>query len=250
MEIVIGGLKDASTIDYPGEMVSVLFMCQCPFRCPFCQNVDLVTGEDCTPATISDVIKQLKNHQKFITGLCITGGEPTVQIEPLTELLKQTKEIKLLNKLDTNGFYSARVQKLLTARLVDYVAMDVKSSLDAENYGVMIGNSALGAKAVTRVRDTLAILSQSGVSYEIRTTIVPNLNDSAERVDQVAKQLAEFNVPRYVLQQFRASGGTLDESLAKTPATEHDLLLELGKVAKAHLPDVRIRSIEAGEEKI
>lgn len=250
MDLLIGGLKEASTIDYPGELVSVLFLCQCPFRCPFCQNWGLVKGEDCNKASIETILAQLRQNKRYITGLCVTGGEPTVQIEGLIELLKVTHEMGLLNKLDTNGFYPERLESLLNLKLVDYIALDVKMRLDPESYGLGIGNPALGKLAVSALRRTLALLKDGNITYETRTTVVPTLNDTLEQIEAIASQLQELEVPRYILQQFRASGGTLEERFGNLAATDRELLLQLGRVAKQFIQDVRIRTIEAGEERI
>ncbi|MHA1266283.1 MAG: anaerobic ribonucleoside-triphosphate reductase activating protein [Candidatus Helarchaeota archaeon] len=250
MSLLIGGVKEASTIDYPGEVVSVLFLCKCPFRCPFCQNWSLVRGEDCTTVTIETILTQIKRYQNFITGICVTGGEPTLQIDGLMALLTLTKKMGLLNKIDTNGFYSERIKKLISLNLVDYFAIDIKTALTPTEYGKVIGISTLGSEAVSRVKSTLTQLIQAGVRFETRTTIVPTLNDNPSIITQIAKQLAALKVSRYILQQFRPSGGTLSKDFSKIPATDHKLLLELGQIARKIIPDVRIRSIEAGEEKL
>lgn len=250
MNLLIGGIKEASTIDYPGELVSVLFLCNCPFRCPFCHNWALLCEEECDKVNTDIILKKVERNSKYITGICITGGEPTVQIEGLLELLTKTRERGLLNKLDTNGYYHDRLERLLSLKLLDYIALDVKAPLIPAIYGKTIGNPAIGEKAVKNVSATLRILENSSSPYEIRTTIVPNLNDSIQLIEQIAEELSKFNVPRYILQQFRATGGTLDKAYSKLPATDHNLLLKLAEIAKKYIPDVRIRTIEAGEEKV
>ncbi|HUX98124.1 MAG TPA: anaerobic ribonucleoside-triphosphate reductase activating protein [Candidatus Deferrimicrobium sp.] len=252
MNLMIGGIKEASTVDYPGEIVSVIFFCQCPFRCPFCHNWSLVLAqsEECHNASVKDIIEQVSKFRKFITGLCITGGEPTVQIDGLIELLKESQKIKLLNKLDTNGFFPDRLARLFTAGLVDYVALDIKAPFNPEIYGKMIGKPSIGEEAVKKVSDTLHLLKKFKMPFEARTTIIPNFFNSEKEIEQIAQKLEEFDVPRYILQQFRASGGTLDEAFAKLPATNHEVLIKLAKSAQKYISDVRIRSIETGEKKI
>lgn len=250
LDLLIGGIKDASTIDYPGELVSVIFFCRCQFRCPFCQNRGLVLEKDCKNVSINEIINQLRQHQKYITGICVTGGEPTVQLEGLIELFTQTRKIKLLNKLDTNGFDSDALNRVLLLELVDYIAIDIKAPLIPEIYGKVIGNPSLGKKAVIQIHESLNILEKYSHLYEVRTTIVPKFNDTPELIEQIARSLSNYNAECYILQQFRASGGTLDKSFSSLPVMEHTRLVELAKIAKKYLPDVRIRTIEAGEEKI
>jgi pyruvate formate lyase activating enzyme len=252
MNLVIGGIKEASTIDYPGEIVSVIFFCKCPFRCPFCQNWSLVLTqpEDCFSQDIKEIMEQISIYRKFITGLCITGGEPTVQIEGLIELLKRSHNLGLLNKLDTNGFFPDRINLLSTLKLLDYVAIDVKAPLVPEVYGTMIGIPSLGEDAVRKVSETLHLLDKYQIPFEARTTVIPSFYDTEADIKQIAQEIKQLGVTRYILQQFRASKGTLDEKFAKLPATDRNLLIQLAKIAQEDISDVRIRSIEAGEEKV
>ncbi len=250
MDLSVGGLIDHSTLDYPEELVSVIALCNCTFECPFCQNWKLVRGEDCTNVKIEDIVKRMVRNRSYITGICVTGGEPTVQIEGIIELFKQTHELKLLNKLDTNGYFPKRIEKILSFKILDYVALDIKAPLIPEKYGKMIGKPVLGAPAVERVVKTLKILGQASIAFETRTTVIPSINDTEEEIGQIANMLKKFNVPRYVLQQFLPSSGTLNEEFSVLPATEHDLLAQLGRTAKKFLSDVRIRTIEGGYEKI
>ena len=250
MDLVIGEIIEHSTIDYPGELVSVIPFCQCSFECPFCQNWRLVRMEDCETVSVKTIVQQMAHNKKFITGVCVTGGEPTLQIEGLTELLKQTRNLGLLNKIDTNGFFPKRLEKLLSSNLIDYVALDIKAPLIPEKYGRMIGKPKLGEEGVTRVKQTLELLANSTTQFETRTTVVPTINDTEEDIEQIVRKLKEFNVGRHILQQFLASGGTLREDFSKLPATDHDQLVKLGLIAKKFIPDIWIRTIEAGHEKI
>jgi pyruvate formate lyase activating enzyme len=250
MNLLIGGIQESSTIDYPKEFVSVIFLCQCPFRCPYCQNWSLVLGEDCITERVEDLLEKLKSNQKFITGVCITGGEPTVQFDGLMELLQGTHRIGLLNKLDTNGFYHDRVETLINSKLVNYIALDIKGPFVPEIYQKMIGRPGLGGEAVRNTITTLKVLQKSSIPFETRTTIVPGFSDSEQNIEQIAKDLKAFTKGPYILQQFRAMKGTLDEKLSKLPIMPYERLTKLAKIAKHYIPDVRIRTIEAGEEKI
>lgn len=250
MELLIGGIQESSTVDYPREFVSVVFFCQCPLRCPFCSNWSLALAEDCTTVRVEKIIEKLRSYQKFITGVCITGGEPTLQFEGLTTLLKGTHRIGLLNKLDTNGFYPDRIKKLINMKILNYIALDIKGPFVPGIYAKMIGQPDLGDEAVRNTIATLKVLKESSIKFETRTTIVPGFNDSEQNVEQIVKVLKEFTEGPYILQQFRAMKGTLDKSFSKLPITPYDKLTELAKIAKNYIFDVRIRTIEAGEEKI
>lgn len=250
MNLLIGKIQESSTIDYPGEFVSVIFFCQCIFRCPFCQNWSLVLAEDCVNRSIKDIITQLEGYRKYITGICITGGEPTIQFAGLVELLKNIQQMGLLSKLDTNGFYSDRIKRLIDSKLLNYIALDIKAPLVPNQYGNIIGKPDLGEEAVRKIILTLKTLQKSAIPFETRTTIIPNCNDSEEDIVQIVKKLREFNISKYILQQFRTLGGTLEKNFSELPITPYNNLVRLAKIARKYIPDVRIRTIEAGEEKI
>ncbi|MHA1132585.1 MAG: anaerobic ribonucleoside-triphosphate reductase activating protein [Candidatus Helarchaeota archaeon] len=250
VKLKIGGIKEASTIDYPGEMVSVIFFCQCPFKCPFCQNWSLVRAEDCTTLDVELIFKQLHAYRKFITGICVTGGEPTIQIEGLIELFQKTHSEGLLNKLDSNGFYFKRIHKLLELNLINYAAIDAKAAFNPVSYGRAIGVPSLGKQAIINLKKTIQLLNKFSIPFEIRTTIVPNFNDQEQEIAQIAQQLQELEVSCYILQQFRASGGTLDPQFSTSPATERTKLIQLAKIGRQFISDLRIRTIECGEENI
>jgi len=250
LNLLIGKIQESSTIDYPGEFVSVIFFCQCIFRCPFCQNWSLVLAEDCVNRSIKDIITQLEGYRKYITGICITGGEPTIQFAGLVELLKNIQQMGLLSKLDTNGFYSDRIKRLIDSKLLNYIALDIKAPLVPNQYGNIIGKPDLGEEAVRKIILTLKTLQKSAIPFETRTTIIPNCNDSEEDIVQIVKKLREFNISKYILQQFRTLGGTLEKNFSELPITPYNNLVRLAKIARKYIPDVRIRTIEAGEEKI
>ncbi len=248
VKLSVGGIKDISTIDYPGEVVSVLFLCQCPFRCPFCQNWQLLDPKNCKDTEISDVILKLKDYSDFVNGVCITGGEPTLQEEGLIEFLKNATDLGLL-KLDTNGFYPSVIEKILKMKVISYVAIDIKAPLEPIQYGIGCGLLDSGEKILKQVKKSIElVLKEPSVIFEARTTIVPDFMDKKEQIEKIASSLT--GIKRYVLQQFRPDGGTLDPSFKELPIPRREKILELAKIAKNYVPDVRIRTLENGEEKV
>ena len=247
MKANIGGIVDLSTIDFPKTLCSVIFFCGCPFRCPFCQNYKLFLKENCIAVSINWLLSTIKANN-LIEAVTITGGEPTMQIDALIELLKGIRSLGLSTKIDTNGFYPKRIKRLLDEGLLDYIAMDIKAPLQPEIYGPVVGLPKEGYKVVGKVKTSLKILSQYDVTLEIRTTIVPNLIDRERDVKKIAQDLQGVNL--YVLQQFRPNEGTLDPKFIEYPTSSRDDLLSSAKIAQMFIPDVRIRTIENGEERI
>lgn len=124
------GVEPLSLIDYPLHVASVVFTQGCNFRCPYCHNASMI------PRTLGDITEKavlsfIQERMDFIDGVVITGGEPTLH-DDLPNFIKAVKAFSPFNplkiKLDTNGSNPQVLEQLLTAELVDYVAMDLKGS--------------------------------------------------------------------------------------------------------------------------
>ncbi|MFX1451764.1 MAG: anaerobic ribonucleoside-triphosphate reductase activating protein [Promethearchaeota archaeon] len=248
MKLSVGGVKDISTIDYPGDVVSVLFLCGCPFKCPFCQNWSLLDYTNCDDTEISEIILKLKDYSDFVNGICITGGEPTLQEKGLIEFFNQAKDLGLL-KLDTNGFFPKTIEKILKLNVLSYIALDIKTVFEPIEYGTACGLPESGEKIIEHVKASIELIqNQPSIIFEARTTIVPNLIDKKEQIEKIASSLS--GIKRYVLQQFRPEGGTLDPKFKELPMPSYANMLELAKIAKKYIEDVRIRTLINGEEVI
>lgn len=126
-----GGLTLMSTIDYPGKISSVIYTRGCNFDCEYCHNYHLnYSHENSYSMKWEQIQKTIKNHKMLIDGIVITGGEPTLHRNKLIDLCKWLKEQKLLVKLDTNGSNPDIVNQLVNCQLIDFVAMDIKSTWD------------------------------------------------------------------------------------------------------------------------
>jgi len=243
MNINVGGILDMSTVDYPGKVSSVVFLCGCNFRCPFCYNFKLVFGEGCKEVDTAYIINKIKKYSEFLDAVVITGGEPSLQSDALKELCKKIKdELKLLVKIDTNATNPECVKQLVEGGLLDFVSMDLKAS--PEKYKKLSGVDA----NISKIKETLEFLKNSNIDYEIRTTIVPGLNDSTEDIKKMCEFLGKVKV--WILQQFVSEHGTLDKSLSNVKNTKREALLKLAEVAKNCAKKVKIRTEEEGEEEV
>jgi len=183
----------ASIIEYPQHVADVLYVGACNFRCPFCYNLDLVLRPDGLPDLDAvQVLRDLQARVGFIDGVVVTGGEPTLQAD-LLEFLSQLRATGLAVKLDSNGYRPDVLRDCLAQGLVDYVAMDVKSSPAhyAQAAGVPVDWS--------RVRESIDLLLASRIEYEFRTTVVPGLVEP-EDVQAIAQAIAGARC--YALQAF------------------------------------------------
>jgi pyruvate formate lyase activating enzyme len=233
--VKICGVHGVSLIDYPGRIASVVFLGGCNFRCPFCQNVSLVEGYRALSSVPEDsVLDLLRCRRGFIDGVVITGGEPLMYGEELTRFLTRLRETRLSIKVDTNGYDADTVQELVVSGLVDYVAMDVKTSL--EKYHVAAGRRV----AVDTIQKSIGIIMGSSVEYEFRTTCVPGLVEKAD-IEGIARLIE--GARRYYLQQYRADRPTLDPAYMNLFPYSGEELEEFRLVARPYVESVGVRGM-------
>jgi len=202
--MLIKGVMKTSLVDYPPNIVSTVFVGNCNFRCGYCQNPDLVLNFAGIPSMDEkEIFDFLVEKKKWIDGVCISGGEPTIYHD-LPDFCAKLKEIGMLVKLDTNGTNPAMVRELIEKKLVDFISMDIKTSL--ERY-----DEAAGVKVnKEKIRETAKILMEGKVDYEFRTTVVPDIVTE----DDLKKIGVWLNgAKKYLLQQFRSDVPLVDKNM-------------------------------------
>ncbi len=182
---MIAGLQKMTLLDYPGKVACTVFLQGCNYACPFCHNSQLLSfhGEPCMQE--QELLDFLRKRQGLLDGVCITGGEPTLYagLEPL---LAQIKVLGFSVKLDTNGSRPDVLRRLLSQGLVDYVAMDVKNGPSA--YARTVGVPGL---RLAPVEESLRLLLEGSIAYELRTTLVRQLHDEAS-VEEMGRWLGSL----------------------------------------------------------
>ncbi len=227
----IKALRKVSAVDYPGRLATTVFVGGCNFRCPYCYNVELVLSPDGMPnIPEEDVLSLLSDRVGFVDGVCVGGGEPTIHPE-LPEFLEKVKEMGLLVKLDTNGSRPEVVEELLERGLVDYVAMDFKTS--PEKYGRAVGVEP----PMDAIMRTVELLKSSNIDYEFRTTAVPGIVDEGD-VRRIGELLRGARL--YAVQQFRP-WRTLDPMMAEVEPYTEEELRRLAEVARPYFGKVIVR---------
>jgi pyruvate formate lyase activating enzyme len=229
----IKGYLPSSLLDYPGKIVSVVFVSGCNFHCPFCFNIELVqNSKELKKIDPAQIIEHLKLRRKWLDGICITGGEPTLY-KGLFRFISEVKSLGFLVKLDTNGTDPEMLKELIKKKLVDYIAMDIKTPL--EKY-----QKAVKMKIDTdKIRESVDLIKGSGVDYEFRTTVVPSLLGK-EDILAIGKWLKGSK--RYFLQQFRPEK-TLDPKLRKEKPYSIGEMEEMAEIAKPFFGNVEIRNL-------
>jgi pyruvate formate lyase activating enzyme len=211
--IGIKGFLETSFVDWPGKVVSMLFLPWCNFRCPFCHNHQLVLdpgGLEDIPRTY--IMARLAELKGWVDGVCISGGEPTIHPH-LPSLITEIKDSGLLVKLDTNGSRPEILRSLLERGLLDCVAMDIKAPLDEVKYARAAGVPV----DLEKIRESICLLKKGKVDYHFRTTIVPALHKEEDLL-HIARHLSGSS--SLTLQNFNPED-PLDPALkGTTPYTE------------------------------
>jgi len=203
--MILGGYQKLTLIDYPGKLAATVFTVGCSFRCPFCHNPELVdlklVHEE---KSEQEFFKFLKKRKGKLEGVCITGGEPTIQPD-IVGFIRKIRKLGFVVKLDTNGTRPDVLKKILDAKSIDYVAMDIKHS--QEKYPEAVGKSV----DIARVRLSVNLLMKSGIDYEFRTTVVPGIHAESDFED-IVKWIR--GAKSYYLQKYREIK-ILDQHLSK-----------------------------------
>jgi len=166
MKEIFYGMEKISLVDFDGYVCCTLFTKGCNFHCKWCHNGPLVDGDNIDVVNFHDILAYLKERKNIIDAVCITGGEPTINKE-LPFYIEKIKELGLLVKLDTNGTNPEMLEALIDKKLVDYVAMDIKSGLNSYHLVVDKINPSL-----EKIKKSIDILKKGLVNYEFRTTLI------------------------------------------------------------------------------
>ncbi len=241
MRVNFGGIVHVSTVDWYGKVAMVIFFRGCPFRCPYCQNYALLKGENFVDAETIEA--EIKKAKKFVSAVVFSGGEPLTQLEQIKRLANFAKSLGLLVGVETNGYYPGQLKELIDERVIDKIFLDVKAPLSPEKYEKVAGIS--DGDAVALVRRSLEVCKN--FDMEVRTTIFKGLIFDGDDIRAIAEEVSSYGEIPYILQQGRPEQGWSEELKQYGPPSREELL-ELGKIAKEYLKNVRIRTKELGEE--
>lgn len=250
--MIIGGLQKFSLIDYPHKISAVIFTTGCNFRCPYCHNPELVNPK-LYPERITEeeVFNFLKNRKEKLDAVVITGGEPTLH-KDLYQFISKLKSMGFLIKLDTNGTSPRILNKLINDNLLDYLAMDIKGSLD--KYEEIVGtkvnlekinesiNIILNLNKRNKTKDVLDKeidykSIDARIKYEFRTTVLPKFHNEDE-IHKIGKLVNGAKL--FILQKFYPSK-TLDLKFLKESQFSDDQMLKFKEILENYVQKCLIR---------
>ena len=237
----ISGFHKTTLLDYPGCIAAAIFTGGCNFRCPFCHNSGLVQDpfkEGLVPE--DEVLAFLDKRKKILKGVCITGGEPTLQPD-LPDFIGKVRKMGYRVKLDTNGYRPEVLRELLESGLLDYAAMDIKNC--PEKYGAAAGlipPGNAGGFELGKIEESIKLLLDGQIDYEVRTTVVKELH-TVEDIAAIGAWVK--GTPAYYLQKFEDSGHIIGEGYHEPdPEILQDMVQALSGIpelkGKVHLRGV------------
>jgi pyruvate formate lyase activating enzyme len=189
---IIGGIQKTTLVDFPQKVAAIVFTQGCNFRCGYCHNPELLEFKNKSQYSQTDFFEFLKKRQGKLDGIVITGGEPTLQ-SGLYDFVKKIKGMGFAVKLDTNGTNPEMLAKLVNDKLIDYVAMDIKASID--KYPFIIGTDF----KKENILKSIDFILHSNINYEFRTTVLKSYL-TLEDFDKIGKMIK--NAKLYYLQKF------------------------------------------------
>ena len=234
MKVLVSGIVDLSTIDYPKKASAVIFLHVCNMRCPYCHNLKFML-EHKREMTVEEIFNDI--DFLFADAIVISGGEPTLQKDAVIEIARYAKEKGFPVKIDTNGTHPEVIEELIKNNLIDYVAIDVKCRFD--RYKEFVKCREDGEEIKKKILKIIDLCKANNVFVECRTTFVPKVMDKDD-IEDIARTVKDCNL--YAIQQFEPKDA-YDEEFKKLPMPKESELRELGKIAKKYVDNVVIRTI-------
>ena len=223
-------MEKLSLVDYDGKIATTLFTGSCNFKCGFCHNSPLVLDYKSLPEySMEEVFSYLTKRKGVIEGVCISGGEPTLQ-KDLPDFCQKIKALGYPIKLDTNGTNPKMVELLAKEGLVDYFAMDIKNNL--EDYASIIGFDKFDTK---NIETSVEFFLNGGAPYEFRTTLIKEFHKE-ENIVKIGQWIKGAN--KYFLQKFKDSDSCIQSHLS---AVDDSQVAKFKEILQKTIPNTYLR---------
>jgi len=203
MQIYLAGIQDISSIDYPEHVCSVIFFQGCNLRCKFCYNSNELGFKKKSP--LDEVFKQIAKNLQVIDSIMLSGGEALIHEDAILKIKEWCDEHNLLLGIETNGTFPTRLKRLMEDNTFDFIAMDIKSLFDENEYGKITNNK----KMYSQFLKSFKLLKKSKVPHEFRMTVTPSLH-SIEDILNINKVVMPSKL---ILQRFQIGENVLDKRL-------------------------------------
>lgn len=233
----IHSLESFGTVDGPGTRF-VVFTQGCPMRCAYCHNPDTWDVNGGTLMDASYIIEQYEKNAPFYRnggGITVTGGEPLLQIDFITELFTLAKDRNIHTCIDTSGItfnpespeLLAKMDKLMT--LTDLVMLDIKH-INPDKH------KELTKQPNHNILRFVAYLDSKGVDMWIRHVVVPGITDDETYLYELGYFIGEYKnlkaldvLPYHTMGEKKYEAIGLEYPLKGVPAMDKDKLLDKKK---------------------
>ena len=173
----IHSTESFGTVDGPGIRF-VIFMQGCPMRCLYCHNPDTWEIAGGREVSVRELIDEYRKNRDFYVkgGITVTGGEPLMQLDFITELFREAKDYGIHTAIDTSGVtynespdYIARLDELM--KYTDLVMLDIKH-VDADKHKSLTGHTNEKILAFAKY------LEKKGIELWARHVVIEGYTDS------------------------------------------------------------------------
>lgn len=227
----LGGITPFTTIDFPGRLAAVLYTQGCDWRCRYCHNSHLWPFRSDGALSFKKAVQFLEDRRGLLDGVVFSGGEPTAH-EGLAQAMRFVKNMGYAVGLHTTGMRPERLKEVIAS--CDWVGMDVKAPFEGYEKITKVPQSG------SAPRESARFLAQSGVAYEFRTTVHPDLL-SEEEIWELAQGLAAMGATHYAIQTFHPKG-CLDQELKSKPTSPRIISESLESRLQKLFPSFTVRS--------
>ncbi|MEA3464154.1 MAG: anaerobic ribonucleoside-triphosphate reductase activating protein [Patescibacteria group bacterium] len=232
--MIIGGLQKFSLLDYPDHLSAIIFTQGCNLKCPFCYNPMLIVVPQKDHHLLineDDLFVFLKKRSGKLDAVVITGGEPTIH-KDLPDFIIKIKQLNFLIKLDTNGSNPEMVKKIIEKKLINYIAMDIKAPRD--KYKKVAGRPV----DFNKIKKSVKIIIESGLPYEFRTTVVPELLNKND-IEEIGKIIK--GAGKWYLQQFKSNTDLVNRKMEKVKPYSAKELEEMREIGRKYVKECKVR---------
>jgi len=210
----VHSIESCGTVDGPGVRY-VVFLQGCPLRCQYCHNPDTWNVTEGRSVSVEEILDGYEKVKSFMKngGITVTGGEPLLQIDFVTELMRQAKERGIHTCIDTSGITFQKHNESVVRkfeRLLSYTELfllDIKHIED-------LSHRELTGQSNRNVLDFAQFLSERGKDVWIRHVVVPGITAKKEALEQLGYFLGGLkNVKALDVLPYHTMGNVKYESM-------------------------------------
>ena len=188
----IHNISPFTLLDYPDKTACIIWFAGCNMQCQYCYNPDIIDSKG--KVSCGEALSFLKSRKGLLDGVVLSGGECT-NYKGLVDFVVEIKKQGFKVKLDTNGSNPHVLKKLIEGNLIDYVALDFKAP--KEKFFEITKS-----KLFERFENSLEMLVNSLIEFEVRTTVHNSLLSKADLNGMIAFLNIKGYRNKYYIQQF------------------------------------------------